>query len=928
MNVHRRTPVIEASEGRGLPVRQIGYWRTFADAPAAALVSRQQHDAAGRLVAQWDPRLPRPCLTSVYTLTGAPLQTDSVDAGWRLSLPGLAGESLRRWDGRGTVWRTTHDSQLRVVQVSNATNPADDETFVYGDAAHDAGHNLRGQLLECRDASGSLHLQGYGLGGQPLAETRTFNDDQAFASRRRYNPLGVLLEQTDAGQHRQLLGYDCAGQLNHSQLQLAGQPAQAVLLDAQYNAAGQIIEQRTANQVNTRWWYDAANGRLHRQTARVGQQPPLQDFEYRYDPMGNVTRIDDHAFTPSHFANQRVDGHREFSYDSLYHLHSASGHDDAPAADNPGRPQPSDPADRRNYLQTYTYDAGGNLIRLVHAREGASHTREMFIDPLSNRGVRWREGDPSPEFDRLFDRHGNLQALQPGQALDWNTRDQLAAVNLVRHDDGSTDAERYVYSQGQRVYKRHTTYAANAEHFHEVRYLPGLEIRRRDNGEELHLITLAAGAGSTRCLHWVAGQPSGIDADQLRYHLEDHLGSCAMELDQQARMISHEGYYPFGATAWLAAGSAIEVAYRFVRYSGQEMDVSGLYDYGARYYAPWLQRWISPDPAGTADGPNLYAFVGNNPLRFVDAGGTSKAQSEILQYSAFISAVGGHSNRLLFTMHNIIHKKNIGRNLLANFAVEVVKGVVGYEAGLKGAGLVDLVAPAIPPVIPYLTIGGVVGGNVAGDLAGAVIDPLTNALAEHTGITLGPLIPQTSTMSVERIDSDLGIYQPEESISINSWSDVREGVDSALNSVLNPDFIMNRAMGSWISIIPASINLFARAIEAADIDDGLTPMKIGKIEALLDDWTSAIEIRSAAAESGFDTLGSDVLKNGFHTVTRQALQDQTRNILVDIAHAQRGLKAYREMLTSDGRFLGEKAHPTPPSNISKTAFYKWWTHAN
>jgi uncharacterized protein RhaS with RHS repeats len=37
----------------------------------------------------------------------------------------------------------------------------------------------------------------------------------------------------------------------------------------------------------------------------------------------------------------------------------------------------------------------------------------------------------------------------------------------------------------------------------------------------------------------------------------------------------------------------------------------GLSYYGARYLAPWLARWISPDSAGAVDGLNLYAYVGN-----------------------------------------------------------------------------------------------------------------------------------------------------------------------------------------------------------------------------------------------------------------------------------------------------------------------------
>jgi RHS repeat-associated protein len=47
------------------------------------------------------------------------------------------------------------------------------------------------------------------------------------------------------------------------------------------------------------------------------------------------------------------------------------------------------------------------------------------------------------------------------------------------------------------------------------------------------------------------------------------------------------------------------------RYTGKERDdSSGLSYYDARYLAPWLVRWISPDSAGAADGLNLYVYVG------------------------------------------------------------------------------------------------------------------------------------------------------------------------------------------------------------------------------------------------------------------------------------------------------------------------------
>ena len=40
-----------------------------------------------------------------------------------------------------------------------------------------------------------------------------------------------------------------------------------------------------------------------------------------------------------------------------------------------------------------------------------------------------------------------------------------------------------------------------------------------------------------------------------------------------------------------------------------------------RYYAPWLCRWISPDPGGLVEGPNLYRYARNNPIANTNSAG-------------------------------------------------------------------------------------------------------------------------------------------------------------------------------------------------------------------------------------------------------------------------------------------------------------------
>ena len=55
------------------------------------------------------------------------------------------------------------------------------------------------------------------------------------------------------------------------------------------------------------------------------------------------------------------------------------------------------------------------------------------------------------------------------------------------------------------------------------------------------------------------------------------------------------------------------------RFSSKEVHPnSGLYYYGFRFYDPTLQRWLNRDPIFESGGINLYGFVGNNPMMFVD----------------------------------------------------------------------------------------------------------------------------------------------------------------------------------------------------------------------------------------------------------------------------------------------------------------------
>ena len=109
----------------------------------------------------------------------------------------------------------------------------------------------------------------------------------------------------------------------------------------------------------------------------------------------------------------------------------------------------------------------------------------------------------------------------------------------------------------------------------------------------------------------------------LRYQYCNRLGSSSLELDDNATIISYEEYHPFGTTAYQAMNANLHAAAKRYRYTGMERDEeSGLEYHTARYYLPWLGRWLSADPIGIQGGINLYVYAGNNPVSRTDTKGT------------------------------------------------------------------------------------------------------------------------------------------------------------------------------------------------------------------------------------------------------------------------------------------------------------------
>ncbi len=493
-----------------------------------------------------------------------------------------------------------------------------------------------------------------------------------FGSRTTYDALNrpVTLRTPDDSVIRP--GYNEANLLQRVDANLRGVATSTTFVaNIDYDAKGQRTRIDYGNGASTFYAYDPLTFRLtHLLTRRdtiefpgdCPQPPPagwpgcqMQNLHNAYDPVGNIVHIRDDAQQKIYYRNKRVEPSADYIYDAVYRLIQATGrehlgltasgklrsptptsHTDAPRV---SLAHPGDGKAMGRYTEKYSYDQVGNIMKLVHTASSGGWTRSYVYDEPSligagknNRLTSTKVGAVTDSYS--YDAHGNMIKMPRLPLMRWDHRDQVQATSKqVRTAAGTPETTYYVYdAAGQRVRKVTEKQAAPGETpkpKEERVYLGGFEIYREYNGdgssvtlerETLHI------TDEKRRIALVETRTQGNDgspAQLSRYQFGNHLGSSVLELGDQAQFVSYEEYYPYGSTSYQAVRKDIEVPRKRYRYAGKERDEeSGLYCYGARYYAPWMGTWISADPAGMVDGTNLYLFVGNNPIRFTDPNGT------------------------------------------------------------------------------------------------------------------------------------------------------------------------------------------------------------------------------------------------------------------------------------------------------------------
>lgn len=370
----------------------------------------------------------------------------------------------------------------------------------------------------------------------------------------------------------------------------------------------------TSPSVSSSWAWDAL-GRLVGET----QSPPNKTLTYQYDLAGRRTRITwpDNLYVQYDwdFLNN-LTAIRENGATSGVGVLAVYGYDSLGRRTFAGR--------GNGVGSSWGYDGASRLISLSHDLSGTANdltlgyaynpAGQIVTRTLSNPAYAYTPGAGTVSYVNNgknqvtavggvgvgYDGRQNITSATTG-TYGYDALNQLTTANsagLVYDPTGRLNqistgsiATRFLY-EGQQVVGEYDPSGSMLR-----RYVPGFGVD--------DIATAYEGAGT---------------ADR-RWLLADERQSVVSIANGSAVGIATNTYDEYGVPGAANAG-------RF-QYTGQVwIPEAQLYHYRARAYAPGLGRFMQPDPAGYAAGPNLYVYVGADPINLTDPSGLGAGDCE------------------------------------------------------------------------------------------------------------------------------------------------------------------------------------------------------------------------------------------------------------------------------------------------------------
>jgi RHS repeat-associated protein len=274
--------------------------------------------------------------------------------------------------------------------------------------------------------------------------------------------------------------------------------------------------------------------------------------------------------------------------------------------------------DNANHLMGLTYAMGNTTLGSISYNYDADGRRTSRISGLDQAGVPQSIGttvfDAANELSTWggqslsYDLNGNLVG-DGVNTYTWNSRNQLVGIS------GSVSASFTYDALGRRLSRQ---VGATTTNF----IYDGMNLVEELSGGSIvadYLVGLIADETYARTASSVT-----------QSFLTDGLGSTVALLSSSGSIATTYNYDAYGNVTVGGAASTNPL-----QYAGRETDGTGLYYNRARYYSPQFGRFISEDPIGLKGGTNVYAYVGGNPISYVDPLGLCDTYFD--RYADFVS---------------------------------------------------------------------------------------------------------------------------------------------------------------------------------------------------------------------------------------------------------------------------------------------------
>ena len=542
--------------------------------------SNYEYDTQGNLIKTTDSQGD---LTQIfYDSLGRKLKMVDPDMGaWSYEYD-LIGNLKRQTDAKGQALEFEYDS-LNRLSAKNGLSlqgavPLRLATYIYDDPAKP---NSIGRLSKVIDQSGSTEFF-YDTLGREVKSIKSLRGTEgseaiSYAVEREYDILDRLTKLTYPDGESVSYSYDANSGLLESLRGTKGAEAISYVQGIDYNAQGQIKTIQYGNGVSTAYSY----GQDLRLSRILTSNPTstLQNLNYIFDQNGNLKTLTDNLRSNI----------RGFTYDELDRLTQAQN---LPAANG-------------GYTAyNYQYDSIGNMLYksdigiMSYGQTAGPHALTSAAGYLYT-----------------YDANGNMLSGK-NKAMEYDLENRLSKV------DASGIITSFLYDgDGGRVKKTQERNNAITQVTTYIGSLFEINTDYADSGQRTEIKKhIFAGSNRICTIKSADNEPSTID-----YYHSDHLGSSNVITDQNGNQLASYEYTPYGTLAGNELANAQTPQPVNHYFTGKELDATGLYFYGARYYDPEIGRFISADTIVQApydpQSLNRYSYCRNNPINYIDPTG-------------------------------------------------------------------------------------------------------------------------------------------------------------------------------------------------------------------------------------------------------------------------------------------------------------------